>query len=284
MQNAIKVFGHWAPSIMDIVKATDPSTVTQHGLYMRPLGETPTVGPPKTAPSGPSTPAQTPPETREQTPPPSPTKASCSSASEPPSTTSSSRASATQHTPGKSLGSLTSSQRADSAKVELASSKAPLPKTASSTESPVDQKACPSSRAHPKVDPTASDQADPSTADPKSDPEHSAMKVSQENSEGSGLEAQRGWGRGRVTLLGDAAHATIPNGEWGCAALRCAVLCCAVLCCAVLCCAVLCCAVLCCAVLCCAVLCCAVLCCAVLCCAVLCCSKVCPATAGQLFT
>lgn len=37
MQNAIKVFGNFPPALVDILKATDPSTVTQHGLYMRNL-------------------------------------------------------------------------------------------------------------------------------------------------------------------------------------------------------------------------------------------------------
>ena len=160
MQNAIKVFSHWAPSLMNIVKATDPSTVTQHGLYMRPLGDSPMVDPPQAAPPGPPTPAQTPPETREQTPPPTPTKSPCTSTPELPSTTAPSRASAiqiqnTKQTPDKSSygDAATSSQLPDSAEVEAASAKASLPKAASSTKSLVHLEASPC--AHTKVDPIA---------------------------------------------------------------------------------------------------------------------------------
>ena len=40
LQNVLKVFADFPPAIMDIVGRTDPSTVTQHGLYMRPLNNT----------------------------------------------------------------------------------------------------------------------------------------------------------------------------------------------------------------------------------------------------
>ena len=55
MQNAEKVFGDFPDSIMDIVRSTDPSTVTQHGLYMRNLGHnqySPTSAPPSTPTQG----------------------------------------------------------------------------------------------------------------------------------------------------------------------------------------------------------------------------------------
>ena len=35
-----KVFAEFPPAIMDVVGRTDPTTVTQHGLYMRPLNNT----------------------------------------------------------------------------------------------------------------------------------------------------------------------------------------------------------------------------------------------------
>ena len=37
LQNALKVFRDFPPALMNIVRTTDPSTVTQHGLYMRDL-------------------------------------------------------------------------------------------------------------------------------------------------------------------------------------------------------------------------------------------------------
>lgn len=45
LQNVKKVFADFPAAIMDVVSSTDPSTVTQHGLYMRPLqGTTPEQG------------------------------------------------------------------------------------------------------------------------------------------------------------------------------------------------------------------------------------------------
>ena len=38
LQNALKVFSRFPPMLMDLVKTTDSSTVTQHGLYIRDLG------------------------------------------------------------------------------------------------------------------------------------------------------------------------------------------------------------------------------------------------------
>ena len=40
LQNVLKVFADFPSPIMDIVKRTDPATVTQHGLYIRPLQNT----------------------------------------------------------------------------------------------------------------------------------------------------------------------------------------------------------------------------------------------------
>jgi len=37
VQDAIKCFSHYPANLMDIVRRTDPSTVTQHGLYVREL-------------------------------------------------------------------------------------------------------------------------------------------------------------------------------------------------------------------------------------------------------
>ncbi|KAL0049404.1 hypothetical protein WJX82_001334 [Trebouxia sp. C0006] len=37
LENALKIFKKMPSALMDIVKGTDPTTVTQHGLYMRPL-------------------------------------------------------------------------------------------------------------------------------------------------------------------------------------------------------------------------------------------------------
>lgn len=36
-QNALKVFPDFPSELMDVVRKTDPATVTQHGLYMRDL-------------------------------------------------------------------------------------------------------------------------------------------------------------------------------------------------------------------------------------------------------
>ncbi|DBB16334.1 TPA: hypothetical protein ACH3X3_014633 [Trebouxia sp. C0006] len=51
LRNAKQVFIDFPDSIMDIVRSTNPSTVTQHGLYMRDLGHnqySPTSAPPST--------------------------------------------------------------------------------------------------------------------------------------------------------------------------------------------------------------------------------------------
>lgn len=40
-QNALKVFPDFPPELMDVVRKTDPATVTQHGLYMRDLSGLP---------------------------------------------------------------------------------------------------------------------------------------------------------------------------------------------------------------------------------------------------
>ena len=40
-----------------------------------------------------------------------------------------------------------------------------------------------------------------------------ATLTNKSESEGLSKEPEQLWGRGRVTLLGDAAHATIPNGK-----------------------------------------------------------------------
>ncbi len=37
LQNALKVFPDFPPVVMDMVRRTDPSSVTQHGLYTRDL-------------------------------------------------------------------------------------------------------------------------------------------------------------------------------------------------------------------------------------------------------
>lgn len=39
MQNALKVFSDFPPALMEVVRNTDPSTVTQHGLYTRDLSQ-----------------------------------------------------------------------------------------------------------------------------------------------------------------------------------------------------------------------------------------------------
>ena len=46
LQNALKVFPDFPPSLMKVVKGTDPATVTQHGLYMRDLSHLHTAAQP----------------------------------------------------------------------------------------------------------------------------------------------------------------------------------------------------------------------------------------------
>ena len=201
MQNAIKVYSQFPDSIMDIVKSTDPSTVTQHGLYMRPLGHTSILpSPTSTPPSAPQTPPQacslpessaTPPITPQTT-----------TGVAPPSGLHAEPENSTDPSTALSSSSLPSS---------FSSSSAPLPYLAVNLEIPC---STPSDRS-PK-------QAPDNTADCHDHPSDSNISHQNpnHNPNGSTRKGQGGeggsegvCGRGRVTLLGDSAHATIPNGQ-----------------------------------------------------------------------
>jgi len=121
---------------MNIVKTTDPTTVTQHGLYMRPLAEAPQNSETATQPQAQSSESQR--DTQE--------------------------GGQQQQIFGSSEPASPSQQKAPGGKWE--------------------------------------DWHQPAVASDSHQTDGESEKQEVET-----------WGRGRVTLLGDAAHATIPNGE-----------------------------------------------------------------------
>ncbi len=132
---------------MDIVKRTDPTTVTQHGLYMRPLADNPLFQyqSPASSESGKHTPATHP-------------------AAPQNSQSDTQERGQQQQIFGSSEPASPSQQRASDGKWE--------------------------------------DWHQPAVASDSHQTDGESEKQEVET-----------WGRGRVTLLGDAAHATIPNGE-----------------------------------------------------------------------
>lgn len=210
LQNVIKVFSNFCPAIMDIVKSTDPSTVTQHGLYMRPLGGSAAFPAPSPTPA--SAP-QTPPQTRPHTPAQIQAKPSCSPAN--PDTESDQHQASpnadSKRTPKAAptdspneVGSASTTgfgvDHANDIKVDTSNDLA--------TDSTTDLISSPKSET--KTDSEINPKTE-TTADLKHSPK-SSQSNSAEGVEGSEPLAG-GWGRGRVSMLGDAAHATIPNGK-----------------------------------------------------------------------
>ena len=256
-------------SLMDIVKRTDPSTVTQHGLYMRPLSDPslhPLVAkPPPAAPTAPTADPTTPPAD------PNPAPA------DPPGTPQQTEQKVlspyegnTAHKPAEPAGIEATTEKSAGLR-ELAASQAaagvsekhhtpdsapatarnalPVGAQSNSAAQIADQAELVGPSAVPNgppatasADSTAAAAHAPTPMSPYSNIKgngHSAkapdsarqIKQSQQASDacaqpnkgaesrnlpGDSAESET-WGRGRVSLLGDAAHATIPNGEcWPC--------------------------------------------------------------------
>lgn len=150
----MRVFADFPQPLLDIVKSTDPTTVTQHGLYIRALGDAPET----TAPASSSMPDSS------QSPSQSPDQAS---------------------------------------QQPIASSAAQNQQM--SDEQKSEQQAHQSSQN--QTDSQQRPQEPPGMGDAGRQGSNADQKQSLEQ------ESEGVWGKGRVTLLGDAAHATIPNGR-----------------------------------------------------------------------
>ena len=159
LQNVLKVFANFPDELMDIVKGTDPSTVTQHGLYMRPLGDNP--------------PFQYQPPT-------------------PPQSTD-------QHTAAHTAAPQNSQTATQT-----------QPQSSESTNS-IQQSSLQQQQVFGSSEPASSSQQKPSRD--KWEDWHQPAVASDSHTTNSQSQEEGGWGKGRVTLLGDAAHATIPNGR-----------------------------------------------------------------------
>ncbi len=144
---------------MDIVKRTDPTTVTQHGLYMRPLADNPLFQyqSPASSESGKQTPAT--------------------------------------H-PAASQNSETATQ----------------PQTQSSESQNDTQERGQQQQIFGSSEPASPSQQNASGGKWE-DWHQPAVSLDSHETDGGSKQEVNNWGRGRVTLLGDAAHATIPNGE-----------------------------------------------------------------------
>ncbi|KAL0042605.1 hypothetical protein WJX79_004971 [Trebouxia sp. C0005] len=176
LENALKIFRKMPSALMDIVKGTDPTTVTQHGLYMRPLTDpslhpllAPNRGPLDKPPEQPVAPGTPPHEETAGPAVPAPTPPTLEGSSQMSKDISSSPM-------GAALGALSGSK----AEGEPAASEGKFP----------------ASGGHP-VGTGLNPQGGNLCTQPV----------------GANSDPSQLWGRGRVTLLGDAAHATIPNGQ-----------------------------------------------------------------------
>ena len=150
----MRVFADFPQPLLDIVKSTDPTTVTQHGLYIRALGDAPETTAPTTSamPDSSQSPSQSP----DQASPP------------------------------------------------------PTANSAAQTQQVSDEQ-------ESGQPPHQSSQAHTDSQQPPQEPPGMGNTGRQGpylgNRQTSGQESEGVWGKGRVTLLGDAAHATIPNGR-----------------------------------------------------------------------
>ena len=182
LQNALKIFHYMPKSLMDIVKSTDPSTVTQHGLYMRPLTD-PSLHP-LVAKATPADAPGTPPKEEEQK---ANSKATADAAAE--------KLAALSTTPAESEGVQGDIQAASEGKATSQDIADPSKITKDSAAMSADNKG----------DSAASSEA---TTEDNAVPKPAAESPAELVTAGD-----EGWGKGRVSLLGDAAHATIPNGK-----------------------------------------------------------------------
>ncbi len=150
----MRVFADFPQPLLDIVKSTDPTTVTQHGLYIRALGDAPET----TAPASSAMPDSS------QSPSQSPDQAS-------PQPTANSAAQTQQVSDVQESGQ----------------------------------------QPHQSSQPHSDSQQPP--PEPQGMGESSRHGSCLGQKQTSGQESEGVWGKGKVTLLGDAAHATIPNGR-----------------------------------------------------------------------
>ena len=161
----MKVFADFPTSLLEIIKSTDPTTVTQHGLYIRALGDAPEPNALETDASQASTP-----ET---------------------DTTDASATRGLQNGPEGPKQTPPPSAQTQALKVKAG------------TEQQLHQSAHHHQTGQPSQHPTQGSQG-------LSESQRQESDASQGQVSGPGCRGV--WGRGRVTLLGDAAHATIPNG------------------------------------------------------------------------
>jgi len=267
LQNALKIFKKMPSALMDIVKGTDPTTVTQHGLYMRPLTD-PSLHPllalkpldkPPEQPAPPGTPPR---EEKERL-----TSAAASGQVSSGQVSSSESGSAAAVCQPDQVVNPEAAKEAEGPSSALTAGNA-LAKAANALSlncSAADDKATKPDENNLHGNPLANSPSGPALTSPalegssqmskgssemskgsssspmgaalgalskpegKADGEPAAPEGSSPASEGhpvgTGFTPQGGdpstqpvgdssqlWGRGRVTLLGDAAHATIPNG------------------------------------------------------------------------
>ena len=263
LQNALKIFKKMPSALMDIVKGTDPTTVTQHGLYMRPLTD------PSLHPLLALKPLDRPPEqpTPPGTPPHEEIEMLTSAAASGQVNSSESGSAAAEHEPHQEVNP-EAAKEAEGPSSALTAEKA-LTKAADalSLNSPTaDDKATKPDENNPHDNPLKNSPSVPAVTPPALEGSSQMSKGSSEMSKGSSsspmgaalgalskpegkadgepaaLEgsspALKGhpvgtdftpqggdpstqpvgdpsqlWGRARVTLLGDAAHATVSNGN-----------------------------------------------------------------------
>ena len=243
LQNALKIFKHMPATLMDIVKGTDPTTVTQHGLYMRPLTD-PSTKPwaapmsPSDLPKPPASNADMPLKTEEATSDQSSLVEHGSSPAAPGKFVRSGDAEKTaEKEVGKEAGGSVAVLTADNALAESADALSlEAPAAAASLQqgrsngsihlkdsSPLS--ALPNGSSTVTMGTRSIPMGKPSATKGKPEGKPAAPTGSSSASKGI-MEDKAGaaqllgtetapsqlWGRGRVTLLGDAAHATIPNG------------------------------------------------------------------------
>ena len=250
LQNALKIFEHMPKNLMDIVKKTDPSTVTQHGLYMRPLSD-PSLHP-LVAKATPAEAPDTPPNEEEQ-------KAGSLAASNSPDTVVAATVKElVKHSEDCGQPAAQETKRAGAVPTSSVSTQATRGAVADAVSCPVNTLATPGKQSDDTSDigvpcsaevpgPSAeinylslpvgtpsvskgsltgsvgisSTPMGPSTPvqNPPGNKDNSSATAPDTSARddacpGKGAESPAGWGRGRVSLLGDAAHATIPNGVW----------------------------------------------------------------------
>ena len=191
---------------MDIVKKTDPSTVTQHGLYMRPLTD-PSLHP-LVAKAPPAEAPDTPPNEEEP-------KTVSLAASNSPDTAGAATV--------KELAKHSEDCRQPPAQETTRAGAEPTSPLSAPTSAEVKDPSVPAGNSSvlngnstSSVGTASTAVKAPSTTEGSPNAKASDSKTGSDAVPGQQTETpadgHEGWGRGRVSLLGDAAHATIPNG------------------------------------------------------------------------